>query len=140
LIAETENRRALARGVQGLSIRVARAVNRQLERKGRVFADRYHARALKTPRVVRAALRYVLLNARKHERSRSALPSGFVDGCSSAAWFTGFSRPQELAFGARQARAECAAAAVPVVSARTWLLRVGYQRAGPFDVDDVPAY
>jgi putative transposase len=34
LIAEAKDRRALARGMQGLSIRIARAVNRQLERKG----------------------------------------------------------------------------------------------------------
>src|SRR6185436_20350779 len=64
LIAEAEDRSALSRGVQGLSIRIARAVNRQLDRTGRLFADRYHARALTTPRAVKFALRYVLLNAR----------------------------------------------------------------------------
>jgi REP element-mobilizing transposase RayT len=37
LIAEAGDRRALARGVQGLSIRVARAVNRHLQRKGRLL-------------------------------------------------------------------------------------------------------
>jgi len=52
-IAEVSDRRALSRGVQGLSIRIARAVNRQLGRTGRLFADRYHARALKTPREVK---------------------------------------------------------------------------------------
>jgi putative transposase len=57
LIAEARDRRALQRGIQGLSIRVARVVNREFERKGRLFADRYHARALKTPREVRLALR-----------------------------------------------------------------------------------
>ena len=62
LIAEAIDRRALSRGVQGLAIRLARAVNRQLERKGRLFADRYHARALTTPRAVKFALRYVLSN------------------------------------------------------------------------------
>jgi len=114
LIAEAEDRRSLARGVQGLAIRIARAVNRALQRKGRLFADRYHAHALKNPRAVRFALRYVLLNARKHTAERSAgasgvhasAPAGFVDSCSSAPWFHGFSRPEELAFGVRQARAE----------------------------------
>jgi len=62
LIAEADHRRALARGVQGLSIRVARAVNGHLGLNGKLFADRYHARALKTPRTVRLALRYVLSN------------------------------------------------------------------------------
>jgi len=64
LLAEAAHRRALSRGVQGLSIRIARAINRRLQRRGKVFADRYHARALKTPRAVRWALRYVLLNVR----------------------------------------------------------------------------
>ena len=66
LIVEASDRVALSRGVQGLCIRLARAVNRACGRRGPVFADRYHARALKTPRSVRFALRYVLLNAHKH--------------------------------------------------------------------------
>lgn len=95
--------------MQGLSVRVARAVNGALERKGSVFADRYHARALTTPRAVRFALRYVLLNARKHfPRGAAEVPMGFVDPCSSAPWFDGFGRPRELAFGAAQCRADFA--------------------------------
>jgi REP element-mobilizing transposase RayT len=148
LIAEAADRRSLSRGVQGLNIRVARAVNRQLERKGRVFADRYHARALQTPRAVHFALRYVLLNARKHQRDRAwegtSLPAesvapGLVDTCSSAPWFTGFRRPIELAFGAARARARWRAGSeleAPVVSAKTWLLRRGSPQG--FDVDDIP--
>jgi hypothetical protein len=165
LIAEASDQRALSRGIQGLSIRVARAVNRHLARKGRLFADRYHARALTTPRAVKFALRYVLLNARKHARGprgrtaqgprgRTAqgpmpfdvgtdgIASGFVDSRSSAPWFRGFSRPEELVFGARQARAEWLRSSgslePPVVPPDCWLLRVGQQRAGPIDVDAVP--
>jgi REP element-mobilizing transposase RayT len=141
-LAEAADRRALSRGVQGLSIRIARAVNRRLQRRGRVFADRYHARALRTPRSVSWALRYVLLNVRKHERGAGSVPFGFVDGCSSAAWFNGFARPPELIFGARQCREEFRARHAldsPVVAARTWLLAVGPTRAAPFDVDDVPS-
>jgi len=139
LLVEAENRRALSRGLQGLSIRVARAINRRLRRRGKVFADRYHARALKTPRAARWALRYVLLNVRKHEPG--AVPFGFVDGCSSSAWFKGFARPAELVFGARQCRnefRELHALDSPVLAARTWLLTEGQCRAGPFDVDDMP--
>jgi REP element-mobilizing transposase RayT len=161
LIAEAKDREALSRGVQGLSIRVARAVNRQLQRKGRFFADRYHARALKTPREVRFALRYVLLNARKHARIRhqsaqatgfhglplaagaDGIPNGFVDSCSSAPWFGGFDRPEGLAFGARAARSEwlrtSGCSEPPVVPPGCWLLCSGQQRAGPIDVDDAPA-
>jgi len=142
LLVEADDRRALARGVQGLCVRVARAVNRQLERKGRLFADRYHARILKTARAAHFALRYVLLNARKHSArgAGAAVPIGFIDECSSAAWFDGFARPAALAFGARRVRAEWAAAsrlASPVVRPQSWLLRVGY-RSLDFDVDDVP--
>ena len=66
LVVEANDRRALTRGMQGLAIRVAKAINRRLARRGRVFADRYHARALRSPREVRHALRYVLLNAQRH--------------------------------------------------------------------------
>jgi REP element-mobilizing transposase RayT len=148
LIAEAADRRALSRGMQGISIRVARAVNGALSRAGRVFADRYHARALSTPRAAYFALRYVLLNARKHQRSARArraateaeLPTGFVDSCSSAPWFDGFSRPAELAFGAASARRRwraCSEREAPVVPARTWLLRRGVRRYA-FDLDDTP--
>lgn len=135
LIAEAQDGRALALGMQGLTVRVARAVNRTLTRRGRLFADRYHCRALKTPRAVHFAVRYVLLNARKHQ----AIEPGFVDSRSSAAWFDGFSRPDELVFGAAQTRAEWRARSrleAPVVGARTWLLREGCRRCGGIDVDD----
>lgn len=149
LIAEAADRRSLSRGMQGLSIRVARAVNRELARSGRVFADRYHARTLTTPRAAYFALRYVLLNARKHQRSvrapraaaRGELPTGFVDSCSSAPWFDGFGRPAELAFGSAFARRRWPASSereAPVVPARTWLLRRGVRRYAAFDVDDAP--
>jgi REP element-mobilizing transposase RayT len=178
LIAEANDRRALSQGIQGLSIRLALAVNRHLDRKGRLFADRYHARALKTPREVRFALRYVLLNVHKHARTpkgsagalaqrraaaartpkgsagalerqraesrgeREEVPAGFVDSRSSAAWFGGFGRPEELAFGALEVRSEwlrtSGSSDPPVVEPSSWLLRVGQRRAGSFDVDDTP--
>src|SRR6266550_893746 len=62
LIVEASNRVRLARGMQGLGIRIWRRVNAALGRRGSVFSDRYHARALGTPREVRNAIRYVLLN------------------------------------------------------------------------------
>jgi len=147
LIAEAHDRRALSRGMQGLSVRLARAVNRTLQRRGRVFADRYHARALKTPRAAHFALRYVLLNARKHAVRSSPLTAtdsivpGFVDSRSSAAWFDGFQRPNELVFGARAVRAEWRATCeleAPVVPPCTWLLRRGSRRYG-FDIDEIPS-
>jgi hypothetical protein len=113
-----------------------------------LFADRYHARALKTPRACSFAVRYVLLNARKHARTSPALggsnagPDGFVDPCSSAAWFDGFARPRPLVFGAVQCRADFERSVglqAPVVAPRVWLLRSGLRRSVPFDVDAAPA-
>jgi putative transposase len=147
LIAEAHDRRALSRGIQGLAIRIARAVNRRLERKGRLFADRYHARALTTPRAVKFALRYVLLNARKHAPAAPSpgldgIAPGFVDSRSSAPWFRAFARPEALAFGARAAREDwqhtSGSTEPPVLNPRTWLLRTCLQRHGPFGCDDAP--
>ncbi len=116
LIVEAKDREALSSGMRGLAIRVARAVNRALERRGRVWADRYHARPLTTPREVRAALVYVLMNHRKHEGV-----GGPVDRCSSAPWFSGW---QVLAGRLP------AAVLAPVAAAHTWLLRVGWRARG----------
>jgi REP element-mobilizing transposase RayT len=86
LIVEAGDTTTLQRATRGLVIRTARAINRALGRSGPVWGDRYHARALRTPREVRHGLVYVLMNFRKHRPSeRQAL-----DPCSSAAWFDGF--------------------------------------------------
>src|SRR5262249_19348018 len=121
LLAEASDRRALARGVQGLSIRIAKAINRRLGRHGKVFNDRYHARALRTPRETRWAMRYVLANVRKHARSEAALPYGFADGRSSAPWFGGWSRPRALIFGLDSESNAAKGDDAPVVVPRTWL-------------------
>jgi REP-associated tyrosine transposase len=55
LICEAADRVALARGIQGLAIRISRAVNRELGRKGRLFGRRYDARVLLTPTELREA-------------------------------------------------------------------------------------
>ena len=52
--------------MRGLSIRIARAINRALRRRGKLFADHYYARVLRTPAEVRRAVRYVLDNAMLH--------------------------------------------------------------------------
>jgi putative transposase len=114
LIVEADGKLALTRGVQGLAIRCARAFNRGAQRKGRVWEHRYHAHHLRTPREVRAALVYVLLNFCKHLRA----PPG-IDPCSSGAWFEGWAVPQMPP-----------ADASPVAAPRTWLARVGWRRAG----------
>jgi hypothetical protein len=123
LIAEAEHAHALSSGMGGLAIRLARTVNRALGRRGRVWGDRYHARALTTPRAVRYALVYVLTNFRKHHRVVTE-----IDPCSSAPWFAGWRAP----------RAAPRAESPPVARARTWLARVGWRRHGLIGTDERP--
>jgi putative transposase len=122
LVVEADEPTGLARGMQGLAIRVAKALNRALARRGSVWGDRYHAHVVRTPREVRTALVYVLNNFRKHVRAAFGL-----DPYSSAGWFDGWSR----AVPHRGAPS-------PVVAARTWLGRVGWRRGGPIDPDETP--
>src|SRR5579883_421584 len=87
LIVEAQDKQALARGLQGLSIRVAKAVNRASGgRRGTVFSDRYHAHLLKTPSEVRNALVYVRRNFQKHmkENTGRVFPPTWHDPFSSA--------------------------------------------------------
>lgn|SRR5262245_14655931 len=122
LILEGDAWRDLRRGVQGLAIRVAKAVNRVLGRHGKVWDDRYHARALPTPREVRHALVYVLQNWRKHLRAVHGL-----DPRSSAAWFTGWRSSVAAPPGHS-----------PVARARTWLGSIGWRRYGLIRFDEAP--
>ena len=66
MLVEADDRRSLSRGLQGLGVRLARAVNRLQKRKGRVVADRYHEHILLTPTEVIHARRYLLNNSFKH--------------------------------------------------------------------------
>ncbi len=94
MIVEATGAEALARGMQGFNVRVARGINRVLGRRGSLFTERYHCRALRTPTEVRHAVRYVLLNQRHHIARRGARPSASVlDQYSSAAWFDGWKSP-----------------------------------------------
>ncbi len=80
LIVGAKDDRSLRRGLQGLGIRLARAVNRVLGRRGKVFRERFFARALRTQRAVFYAMRYALQNARKHG---VPIPAGEWDPYSS---------------------------------------------------------
>jgi REP-associated tyrosine transposase len=101
---------------------LAKAINRALGRHGRVWGDRYHARALRTPREVRNALVYVLNNARKHLRAMRGL-----DPYSSAPWFDGWSAAPVQPEGT-----------APITMPRTWLARVGWRRLGLIHVEETP--
>ena len=134
LLCEAENKVRLARGVQGFAVRLVRRLNSALIRSGKLLAHRYHARALKTPREVRLALRYVLLN-RKHHAAEKRFAKGWIDPCSSAAWFGGWGEP--IAQDEGWIRELCALPS-PTMRAVTWLLRVGWRRYGPLGFDETP--
>lgn len=91
LIVEAHDSCCLSRGMQGLSIRIAKAVNRVHARRGAVFTQRYHARPLRTALHVRRALVYVLFNDRHHLAKQGlSLAPWSLDACSSALEFRGF--------------------------------------------------
>ena len=133
-LTEAADKRSLARGLQGLARRLAPLLNRKLRRRGKLFATRYHARVLKTPREVHRALRYVLLNARRHAAERGVrLDRGWVDPYSSGPWFTGWAGPLR-----GEARA-LAGTPRPTAEPQTSLLAVGWKdHWGAIAIDDIP--
>jgi REP element-mobilizing transposase RayT len=136
LLVEAASTAALLSGMRGLTVRVARRVNRVLFRRGRFWADRWHGRALTGPRQVRNALVYVLQNRLKHcaahhSDARTAASAHCpLDPLCSAHWFHGFATP--LPVGFRSIGPPC------VVPARTWLLTVGWLRHGRIRFDEAP--
>jgi hypothetical protein len=114
LVAEGDGRGALIRGIHGLAVRCAKAINRAAGRRGSVWSHRYHARALRSPTETRHGLVYVLLNFRKHLR---AAPG--VDPRSSGSWFSGWRTPPPAPRDAS-----------PVVAPRTWLASIGWRLVG----------
>jgi hypothetical protein len=85
LVVEALAQRDLLEGIRGFYVSLVRRINRPLFRKGRLIADRWHGRPLKTPRSVRHALVYLFGNAKKHGEPVAAL-----DPLSSAPHFRGF--------------------------------------------------
>jgi REP element-mobilizing transposase RayT len=125
LLIEAENERALAGGLKALGGRIGRGLNRLMGRRGEVFADRCHARPLKTPREARNALAYVLGNYVHHREQREGpMPVGLYDAYSSAPYFDGWGQPAKwVGFGP-----------APVTPAQTWLLSTGWRRHGLLSV------
>lgn len=124
LMVEAKGAEALSRGMQGLSIRLAKALNKALCRRGRVFADRYHGRILRTPREVRNCLQYILNNTRRHRR-RERFDPRWIDPCSSGSYFDGWRgrrwRPPDDE-------------PWPVARPRTWLVSKGWRRHGLLEI------
>jgi hypothetical protein len=117
LIVEAADAERLSRGMQGLSISIAKRLNALLGRNGPVFADRYHAHILRTPTEVAYAVAYVRGNFAVHAARQGAQPVDPVDRCSSAALADDGRLPDDQG--------------PPLVAAaKTWLLSIGWRRAG----------
>ena len=84
LAVEVRSTAELSRGMQGLAIRMAKALNRLWKRSGSVFLERFHARLAEGISSIRRVLVYVLNNARKHG---AWLVKGVPDPFSSGPWF-----------------------------------------------------
>src|SRR6266850_1134304 len=129
LLVEADDKASLSRGLMGVAIRMARAVNRVLVRRGNVWSERYHSRPLKTPREVRNGIVYVLMNKHKHASKAMAL-----DPCSSASLFDGWKMPPSLAPPRESIERS------PVEPPTTWLLRSGWKRHGLIGLDERPKH
>jgi REP element-mobilizing transposase RayT len=134
LLVEALEHHDLIEGMRGFSVSLTRRINRLLFRRGRLVADRWHGRALSSPRAVRRALVYVLANAKKH-----GAHAGPVDPLSSAPHFRGF---RELA---PQSAAEHDAKLVPRFARTTsppapttWLLGKGWLEHGRISIHQSP--
>jgi REP element-mobilizing transposase RayT len=134
LVTEASSKEALASGVAGFEVRVARRLNAVMGRSGKLFPDRYHARHLKTPREVRNALRYVLLN-RKHHAAEKRFDKYWIDPFSSAAWFGGWSQPVR---GDEVWKRELVRLDRPTAAPTVWLLTTGWKKHGLLRFDERP--
>jgi REP element-mobilizing transposase RayT len=123
MIVEARDASALARGVQGLAVRLARRTNALLGIRGQFWSERFHSHELASPRAVRNALVYVLMNAKKHGVRLEG-----IDPLSSAPWFR---------LGFVPALEPCAAAP-PVRESATWLGTVGWRRRGLLRTNEHP--
>jgi hypothetical protein len=124
LIVEAEDGAALSSGIKGFEIRIAHGVNKLLRRRGPVFADRYHARPLKTPRETRHAIAYVVMNGAHHRHTPG------VDPFSSARCFDIWRSHSMVTLVPRHK--------VSVAWPETWLLDRGWMRHGLLSIDEVP--
>jgi hypothetical protein len=119
--------------MMALGARLARVVHRVFGVRGRILTERYHLRRLTSPREVRNAIAYVLLNARKHFSELGYRPEMLPiapDTASSGRWFDGWIGGNGQAWG----YGLLASVAAP----QGWLLRVGWRRHGLIDLAEIP--
>jgi hypothetical protein len=113
--------------MQGMNVRMAKALNRLWARSGSVFRDRYDTRLLDTEQKVRDSLRTVLNGALASPTQARKL-AGKLDPYSSAVYFDGWKDcPIEPPPGPR-----------PVARPRTALLKRSWRKHGLIGIDEAP--
>jgi REP element-mobilizing transposase RayT len=144
LLVEADDKRALARGMQGFQISAAKHLNAAIgkgkpgpRRRGVVFPDRYHAVIITSPRQARHALSYIMNNFRKHQEDLRAPMSGWrIDWFSSAAMFTGWAEYGDEPFLWPDPPTYDP---LIVYQPKTWLLREGWKQSGSISCREVPS-
>ena len=142
LIAEAAGKKALAQGMQSFAISAAKQINRVLtirlgeRRRGAVFADRYHSRALTSPRAVRNAIAYVLNNWRHHEEDRASFAERWkVDPFSNGADFVWWKEREHSPLLYATPKTYLG---MFTWLPKTWLLKVGWLKHGLISIHEVP--
>ena len=136
LVIEADSAAQLHKGMTGLLVRLARALNGLRGRKGQVFPDRFHHRVMKTPTQVRNTLCYVLNNAKRHAhevQDKHRKVKRWTDPFGSARYFDGWSRDTRR-FVPEPNDGEDA----PVAQARSWLLTTGWRKRGLIATGEMP--
>jgi REP element-mobilizing transposase RayT len=144
LVVEAENNDALSRGMQAFQISAAQHLNRVMSKRlgrrirGKVFADRYHARAVRSPTQARNTLNYVLNNWRRHDHDDIHAPVDHrfwdVDYMSSAVSFSGWKELESESFKYTVGPELRLCVSPP----HSWLLSAGWRKAGAISMYAVP--
>ena len=142
MIVEAKNRLALGKGMQVFGISAAKHINATIRshtgerRRGTVFADRYHAVVLTSPRQVRNTLNYVLNNWRHHREDRQRLRRPWkIDPYSTALAFDGWKERDDA--GTRF-RVPIGYEGPMMWLPKSWLLSRGWRRHGLISIYEVP--
>jgi REP element-mobilizing transposase RayT len=139
LIGEAESTLAVSRALKGLGVRIARGLNGVMRRSGPVIAERYHLRLIETAAQARRTLLYVLNNYRRHAAQwGETLSDEFVDPCSSATSFDGWSRRPWRRAGPHAQRDPCPELPLGTQAPRSRLLTSAWRSSGRLDPATVP--